>query len=494
MNPLKRIVVVGRDADAWITALALQRFYGRRPISIDIELVELPSLLRKQDVYSTLPVLRALHNMLGINESQLLRCTMGTYSMGQRFSNWSGQGSDFLHPYDSHGVEIGGIAFIHYWLKARKSGLEVPLEDFSLGAAAAKQGRFDALRDDKPHFSRATHGYHLSAVEYVGAMASLALKEGVAHSYGQIHSVKVANGNISEIELSDGRCLSADLFIDASGEDAALIGRLEESSFESWQHWFPADSLLVAEAPALSPMPTFAQIAAVESGWLGIYPLVKRTALRMLFARGQASGDSVLESVAGQSGMPLENLVASSFSSGIRRKSWCGNCLALGCSSARLEPLDATDLNVLHTGLAYFISLFPVSESFSEEAALFNQKMQSHVERLRDFSLVHYILNRRYEEEFWDQCRGPVLPEELKYRFDLFAQRAESVACEEEVFGKDSWVSILIGHGLLPNFYNPLVERVPEQELISRFQKILKIIAEEVDEFPSLQAHVDMMA
>ena len=63
---------------------------------------------------------------------------------------------------------------------------------------------------------------------------------------------------------------------------------------------------------------------------------------------------------------------------------------------------------------------------------------------------------------------------------------------EDETFQEENWTSIFIGHQLIPRTWDPLVDKVPEQEQMANFQRILKFVASEVTSMPSLQAHVEL--
>lgn len=492
-RPIRKVAIVGRDAGAWLTALALQLNLGRADPGIEVELVELPSALRPQDVYVTLPTQQALHELLGIDETRLLRACSGLYALGQRFSNWSGSGPAFLHAYDSHGVSLNRIDFFQYWLKARASGLDVPLEEFSLGAVAAKQGRFVVFNESTRSFSKATYGYHLRAIPYLKAIGKGTLQAGVRHTVGQVADVQVEDGRIRSITLGDGSTVTADLFIDASGPEGCLIRHLESDKVRSWSQWLPCDRLLVASAPALSPVPAFSQISAFREGWLGIYPLMDRTAVVAAYASGHISDDDALRTMSTLSGMRIEgDAVGSRIAPGARARHWIGNCVAIGDTAIQLDPLDAVSLHTLHTGISYLVSLFPVDSEAMPESAVYNAKMEAHVSGLRDFQITHYKLNRRFDEPMWDAARESIAPESLARKLRLFESRGIVAMDEDETFQEENWTAVFVGHQLIPKTWDPLVDKVPEQEQIANFQRILKFIATEVSSMPSLQAHVEL--
>lgn len=492
-NRIEKVVVVGRDADAWLTALMLQLSFAKAERVLHVQLVELPSKLVPQDCYAVLPSHKALHKMLGVDEHSLLRASSGLYALAQRFTNWS-PSHTFMHAYDTHGIGFGGVDFFQYWLKATVKGMSVPLEEFSLGAAAAKQGRFAVLDDAAESFSKATHGYHLSSLPYLKVIARAALKAGVTHLIGEIKSIDVSNGTIKSIQLEDGMLVSGDLYIDATGRDAALIGMLDHQEYESWQHWFPCDRIIAVSSPALNPAPSFSQVSAFAKGWLGFFPLQDRTAVSAVYSSKYAGVNEILQNLQAIPGIRLGSVTEKSFTVGVRKNQWIGNCISLGSAGTSLDPLDATHMHMLDLGLSLLRALFPVDKNNLREAAVFNEKMYSHAINLRDFQIAHYKLNKRYGEPMWDEVRAVEPPSTLARKIKLFEARGRVAMQEYETFQEESWTSIFIGHGIQPATYDPLVDNMPEQEQIEHFQKILKYIADEVQSMPSLQAYIEMNA
>lgn len=491
-RPIKKIVVVGRDADAWLTALMLQLSLVKSNTEISVELIELPSQLCPHDYYSVLPSHKALHKALGVNEGALLNACSGLYVLAQRFSNWSGAENPFVHAYDTQGHSMGNVDFVQYWLKAHNSGLNVPLEDFSLGAVAAKQGRFIVFSDSSRTFSRATYGYHLSALPYLRTVGKAALKAGLIHRTGAIKSVAVRTGIIQSLMLQDDTVVDGDLFIDATGAEAVLISQLEKNNYESWRHWLPCDRKLVANTPALNPVPAFSQISAFTAGWVGFFPLANRTAVTAMYSSRHVNSNEVLQKMTALSGGSISAAIDSTCSAGARKKHWIGNCVALGTAAVNLDAVDAIDLHMLHLGLSLLRELFPVNKDDMKEAELFNEKMQSYAANVRDFQIGHYQLNKRFGEPFWDEARNAVPPATLAEKIALFARRGCIAMREDETFQEENWTSLFIGHGVMPKTYDPLVDKMPEQEQIEQFQQMLHYIASEVQNMPSLQSHVEM--
>jgi tryptophan 7-halogenase len=269
---------------------------------------------------------------------------------------------------------------------------------------------------------------------------------------------------------------------------------LDHQEYESWQHWFPCDRIIAVSSPALNPAPSFSQVSAFAKGWLGFFPLQDRTAVSAVYSSKYAGVNEILQNLQAIPGIRLGSVTEKSFTVGVRKNQWIGNCISLGSAGTSLDPLDATHMHMLDLGLSLLRALFPVDKNNLREAAVFNEKMYSHAINLRDFQIAHYKLNKRYGEPMWDEVRAVEPPSTLARKIKLFEARGRVAMQEYETFQEESWTSIFIGHGIQPATYDPLVDNMPEQEQIEHFQKILKYIADEVQSMPSLQAYIEMNA
>ena len=482
---VRQIVVVGRDAAAWMAALGLRRALGRS--GVEVRLIELPSLLHPADAISTVPSLNGLLRMLGLDQSEVLARCAGVPVLGQRFANWSRSAPPFVHAYDVHRPALDNVDFFQFWIKARSAGLRVAWEDFSVAAAAAKQGRVAPKQVDPESLSALSHGYHIDARAFVALLRERALKLGVLHHVGGITSVEREWEQIRAVLLGDGQRIEGDLFVDATGADALLLGSQPGAEFGSWSRWLPCDRLLAASGPALNALPSFAQISAFRSGWVGLFPLQDRTAVVTAFQSADAGDGEMLENAATIAGMPLGgDAVASELRPGMQVRPWIGNCVALGDAAIALEPLDGVSLHGTHIGLTHLVALFPVESEAMPEAGKYNELVASHARNVRDFQIAHYQLNQRFDEPMWDQAREAAPPDLLAARIGLFAARGEIPQLEHDTFEGQNWTSMLIGHGVMPRDYDPRVDASPQSELIEKFQRLLGVIAGEVKAMPTV--------
>jgi tryptophan halogenase len=131
-------------------------------------------------------------------------------------------------------------------------------------------------------------------------------------------------------------------------------------------------------------------------------------------------------------------------------------------------------------GIVHLLSLFPVHEQYAAERDEFNRVSRLAFERLRDFQSAHYLLNRYGASSFWTQARNLRVSGELQHKIDTFRARGEVPLYEHETFPLDSWLAQFIGHGVLPQTYDPIAECTPPETMKAEFRRILGFIKDKV--------------
>lgn len=521
------VVVVGRDAPLWLAAAALARALGAS--GVRVEAVELPSGLAPVDFYATFPALEALHSQLRIDEAGVLRATGGSLTLGQNFvelepsaiepNQIPGEGRGpaasgleerasaaeaasnlipglrrgsaseavgaqsqpaFLHAYGSAGTRIGEDEFFPHWVKARAYGLNVPLDDFSLTAAAARHGRLMLPDDQSASYGRCDYGYHLPATAYVRLLRETAIRHGViVHAADAVTPARQGE-TITALDLGEGRRLTGDLFVDAGG---AL-----DTDFLSWRAHFPADRVLTAAGPAFANLPVYAENRAGPTGWTALHPSRPATFVTHVWSSAHASDDEALAAATTAAGLPLTGAVIRTLDPGRPAQPWTGNQVTLG---ARFDPVHGLDLLGLQVSLVQLLADFPASAGFAAERDAYNHATPQALDRLRDFQSAHYAL-ARYAGPFW-QGACEVSPD-LAHAIALFRARGELAPFEEENLPPDSWRALFLGHGVEPESWPPAIDRVPPEEVKAQFRRMLGFVREQVLRQPMQDAWLARLA
>jgi tryptophan 7-halogenase len=485
---IERIAVVGRDVQAWICALAIQRALGSERVQVTV--LELPKSLVDSDVIAAVPAMSELHRLLGIDDYRVLQECKGVPMVAQRFANWGQTAATFLHGYDPSSASERDFSFLHYWLKARDRGMRVAYEDFSPAAAAAKQGRVPISASGlDPNIAPPSYGFQLDAGNYAEALKQLAIRRGIGCHTGALKAVIRDGNRITAIEWDNGSSFEAELFLDASGPEAALIRSMPGSEFESWRQWFVSDHILTASASAaaLRPLPAFANIVAFRGGWLGIHPLQDRTAVVGTFASDIAD-KAMLGNLPVLAGVAVAgDVVLTPFEAGIRRRPWIGNCVAVGAAAADLEPLDSALIHFLHLGITHLIGSLTGGFDPFADTERYNRTMTLQAEAIRDFQIAHYRFNSRWDQAFWDRERQASGPSSFEGKIAAFRSHGSIPVASDEPFQETNWAAVLIGHGLIPESFAPWVDQVPEEQQMATMQQRLRTIAQAVSAMPTVE-------
>jgi tryptophan halogenase len=71
--------------------------------------------------------------------------------------------------------------------------------------------------------------------------------------------------------------------------------------------------------------------------------------------------------------------------------------------------------------------------------------------------------------------------DELTHKIDAFRARGETVHYEDEAFTIDDWQALFIGHGVIPETWDPAVDRTETTLLRSELRRIQDFIRQKVD-------------
>jgi tryptophan 7-halogenase len=492
-RPLSRVVVVGRDADLWLCVNAIRRALGG--VGVNVVAIELPTRLSPSHVSATLPPLEAFHAKLEIKESSLIRATAGSFSFGQNFVTASGGPASgrtphFFHAWGAYGAPIDRNAFFPSWLRATRHGLNIPLQNFCLTAMAAQNGRMLLPDEATSAFGRTDYGYHLPTMAYAGYLKSISATLGV--EIYETHNVIVERqevGSIAALIIDGSVRVEGQLFVDATGKDASLIG---QSPWESWRHYFSVDRVLSARAPAFRSTPPFAEIRTARAGWTALHPSRVATGVVHAYANGLLSAEGALESATAACGAKLADVSFHSVNPGIRSSVWEGNCIAVGASACVLDPIHDVELHALQLGVVHLLSLFPVTEQFVAERAEYNRIMRSYYERIRDFQCAFYVLSS-FDGEFWQQARNQAVPQSLSHKIATFRANSDIAPMEDETFLPESWQAIFTGLGVVPESWPPSIDRIPPNRCRDELRRMLEFIKAKVLEQPTHDGYLDSL-
>jgi tryptophan halogenase len=489
---LRSIVIVGGEVAGWMAAAALARVLG--PASCELTLVEPDAAGAAGGAEGALPNLRAFHRLLGIEERELLAATHATFKLATRFHDWRA-GESFLHAFGPYGVDVKHELLQAYWLARRREGHPSPLEEWSVTGLAATLGRFGARpANDSSALRHLSYAYHLDAALYARLLRTHAEKHGVHRIEGEVADVTLdGKGLVESLRLRDGRAITGDFFIDCSGPAARVIAGALRTGYEDWSHWLPCDRAVTIECESAGDPAPVTEATAREAGWQWRIPLRRRAGSGHVYCSMYLSDDEATAALLTTGDAPLGDPRLQRFKAGRRMRAWAGNCLALGDAAGFLEPLEATGIHRVQTGLGRLFTLFPDRDFDPAISAEYNRLTALEHERLRDFLILHYAAAQR-DEAVWRHCRAMPLPDTLAHKRDLFAQAGRIAQMEEETFTPASWLAVYTGLGIWPERPEPLIDIVGAASVAARFDAMPEMIRKAVAMLPTHAAYLNDVA
>ena len=452
-HPLADIVVVGRDADLWLAAMALARALGRSGPRLTV--VELPSSAPKGSVVACLPQLTALHDKLGIAEGPLVRATGASYTHGQAFVGRGLEWQSFFHAWAPFQWPASALPFFPCWLKAQAAGLTARLEEYCLPAVAARHGRVVVAPDDAHGPSQA--GLHVEAVRYAAYLKAAAGALAIPIVEAGSVEVERGSGGITAVLLDGERArIEGQLFVDASGAEAALIGRLGAPHAFDGGAVSSVDRVLSGRAPRFNRLPPLSEVRIGPSGWTALHPTQTLTAVTHAFASATTSDEEAVALAASNADAALQDVELRDFRSGIRREPWQQNCVAVGAAAGVLDPLHDVAAFVLQLGIVHLLALLPDTPGAEAERAEYNRIMGSSLARIRDFQQAFYRLAPA-AGVFWEAGRECMTHPELEFKLAAFQARGLFAPMEDESFSAESWQAVLTGLGVRPSTLPPVI-------------------------------------
>lgn len=493
MKPLRRILIAGGGSSGWMTAALLAKLFDGL---YEITLVESADIGTIGVGEATIPAIKKYLELLDLDENEFMQRTQGSFKLGIRFENWDRIGHHYFHGFGPIGKDWDWLRCHQYWLKARELGQAPDFDSFAINTVAAYRNKFMRARTDmgESPLSHIGHAFHMDASLFARFLSGFAQERGVRRREGLIVDVTLRSddGYIQSVTMNDGEVIEADLFIDCSGFRALLIEGALKTGFVDWSHWLLCDSALAMPCARTENFTPYTRSTAHGSGWQWRIPLQHRTGNGHVYSSKHISDEDAEQVLrANLDGEPLADPLQVRFKAGKRTKLWNKNCIAIGLAGGFLEPLESTSLHLVQSGIIRLVRLFPDLAFDQAVVDEFNYQTDEEFERIRDFIILHYKATTRDDTPFWNHCRTMDVPASLQRKIDLWMASGRIFRENDELFGEESWIQVFLGQGMVPDSYDPQVNRKNESQVLHYLGNITTTIGKCVDVMPS---HAEFIA
>jgi tryptophan 7-halogenase len=483
MQPrIESVAIVGGDIVGWSVAAAMKR---RLPY---LNVTVIPASGTDEDpanrLISTLPSIAGFHEDIGLTEADTVARAASSLRLGSRFDGWVDGLPAYIHAYGPYGQPLNGAPFHQLWLREQERGGVEAFHRFSLQAELGDQDRVVDPKD--PAGKDLQYGLQIDRELYLSMITAYAQHIGVGREVSSFEGCRVrgADGFVEAVIVEDGRDVVADLFIDCSGPGASLLSHLDDA-FEDWGGWLLSDRLLIATDQPDPQLPAIDEVRATDIGWTWRASSPRSTSVGLAYSSAHCASGSpeqhLPESARAEPAIKLRQ--------GRRPVSWLRNCVAVGAAAVSVEPLEWTNLHLVHSAVDRIIAMMPGRDCAEIELSEYNRQCSDEAKRIRDFICLHYILAKR-DEPFWKAASDSQPPDSLAHTLALFRERGRLPFYEEETFARDSWLAVLFGQGEFPRRVDPLADMIDPDTGRLAMSRWREMIANKVPTLPSHQAYL----
>lgn len=463
------ICIVGGGTAGWMAATTFSRVFPDKKIT----LVESPSIATIGVGESTTQFFRKWLNFIDLDDSWMEECD-ATYKFSVRFENFNEE-DPFHYPFTTQDSRKDPTAwFIH---KAITPGLSVSdyADWYAPQMKAVNDGRIPTQNFDRFVLKRDT-GFHFDATKF-----AIWLKNNLCQNVENIKA-DVTNadldesGNIESLHLDNGVLLKADLFVDCTGFRSYLINDIMKTPWETFDDMLPNDSAWTVRLPYTdkkSQMRTYTNCTALKNGWVWNVPLRNRIGTGYNYSSKFISDEDALEEFKEHLGFPEETLCEYrniKFKTGVSKKPWNKNVLAIGLSGGFIEPLESNGLLSVHEWLIYACQIIGDNAVRALDINAFNLTVTQEFKTFAYFVYYHYALSTRTDSPYWkymtEQYDGHGdLHEEYLYKIRKATTPLNKLEYEKFTYSNYRGESfIMAGHGYNP--FNLVTLRLLETENI----------------------------
>ncbi|MFT3769671.1 MAG: tryptophan 7-halogenase [Minicystis sp.] len=389
--------VLGGGTAGYFTAIALKRRFPGLRVTV-VESSAIPIIGVGEATTTLMPPF--LHHQLGIDIVELYREVRPTWKLGIKF-DWGLPGDYyFTYPF---GLADSFDAYRH----------DGDIRNQNLASLLMAADRSPILRDAAGEVQSlllsTKLAYHLHNAPFVAFLAKHAARSGVEHIDARVEVVAAPDqSRIEMLRADDGRELRFDLYVDASGFSAQILGKALASPFQSFASSLFCDRAVVADVPQRGGIvEPYTTAETMDHGWCWKIPVEGVDHRGYVHASAFVSeADAIAEMRRKNPGMGDTWTVR--FRSGRHAEFWKGNAVAVGNAYGFVEPLESTALHMVIIEIAYLVAGLEAAGSGPVDLAETNRRVGAHWDYLRWFLAIHYKFNRKLDTAFWRACREEV--------------------------------------------------------------------------------------
>jgi len=393
---IKNIGVVGGGTAGFVSALILKSRYP----NCQVDLIKSDTIGIVGVGEGSTEHWAEFMKYVGINHQHILRQCGATYKTGIMFKGWAEE--DYLHSTHADFDKKTG-QYLYYY--GRQIGNEYPQKTLTLGHIWKNQLELGTIEDKNPPFNQ----FHFDTFK---------LNE-FLHHWAELKGIRIINDEILEIptnengiEILKGKKENYlyDFYVDATGFKKLLISKLG-AKWTSYSDYLKVDSAITFPIENDNEYNLWTVAQAMKYGWMFKIPVQGRYGNGYIFDSKFIDANAAKKEVEDFLGHEINVGKNIKFDPGALDKVWIKNCCAIGLSASFVEPLEASSIG--SSIQQSFLLMHRLPNYTQDTIDDYNRDVNSLLENIRDFVLLHYITDRE-DTEFWKQYKTLKLPKSLE--------------------------------------------------------------------------------
>jgi tryptophan halogenase len=351
------------------------------------------------------------------------------------------------------------------------------------------------LDDQRSQFP---YAYHFDADAVARFLAEYGIERGVRHIKDNVTEVgQDSRGWISEVRTENHGVVTGDLYVDCTGFRGMLINQTLGTKFQSFEDVLPNNRAVALRVPReeATDMAPYTTATAMNAGWMWTIPLFRRNGNGYVYSDQFISPDEAEAELRAAIAPDRDDLQANHIRMRIGRNenSWVNNCVAIGLSSAFVEPLESTGIFFIQHAIEQLVKYFPDQGFDQRMISAYNQRIARAIDGVKEFLVLHYRSADRDDTTYWKEAKTRPMPDGLQDKLNM----AESHLLDEETiypyyhgFESYSWNTMNLGLGRIPLTGRPALRHLDPTNALAEFAQLKAEADEMVATLPSCHEYL----
>lgn len=395
------ILILGGGTAGLVTALILKTRFPKKEISVV-----------KSDKIGVIGVGEGSNEewsyfvkFCGLDSNEVIRETDATVKLGIKYVNWTDK--DYIHNVDDR---FYGNSFVGQFAGSFISSY--------INADNQIQTTDVLMANNKVPNTNQTcsNQYHFNALKLRDYLEKKCRERSIKVYTDEIKNV-ITNENGIDYIIGEKQYKS-DFYIDSSGFKKVLIGELGVK-WNSYAEYLPVNEAIAFPTDDTDEYPLYTSSTAMKYGWMWNTPVYGRWGNGYVFDNRYINAEQAQKECEDYLGFKVNVAKNIKFDAGALDRPWIGNCVAMGLSASFIEPLEASSIG---TSIQQSFLLMHTLINYKQtDIDQYNQKVKEIVENIRDFVLLHYMVDKK-DSRFWKEFK-PNLPDTLKHNLEKWSDR-----------------------------------------------------------------------